>query len=451
MKVGNMQDRKFKECNRDQLYLLPPSLRDWLPANHLAHFIVEVVFSFDFSAIYNSFKSQFGPPAFQPEYMVAIWLYAYCAGVRSSRRVAKALQEDVGFRVVSGNQQPDFRTLSEFRRKHHHILAGLFFETVKLAKEAGLVKLGHVAIDGTKVKANASKHSAMSYQRMKEEEKRLEAEIEQWMREADETDAQEDKLHGDKSGWELPEHFATAERRLENIRNAKTRLEERAKQEAAKEDDDDHRNGSKTKAKVIEPQPKEQSNFTDPESQIMLNSDKAWVQAYNAQAAVDAETQIIVAAELTNQPADSLHLPELVKQTIKNTGETPREVSADAAYCSQANLELLDSYMIEPFIPPEKIKHSQWRDSKPILGRPPDNLSAREKMKRKLRTRRGKERYKLRQQSIEPVFGQIKEARGLRQFLHRGLEKTRSMWLFDCAAHNILKLFRARTKLMATT
>jgi len=448
-----MQDRKFKECNRDQLYLLPPSLRDWLPANHLAYFVVEVVSSFDLSAIYNSFKSQFGPPAFQPEYMVAIWLYAYCAGVRSSRRVVKALQEDVGFRVVSGNQQPDFRTLNEFRRKHHHILSGLFFETVKLAKEAGLVKLGHVAIDGTKVRANASKHSAMSYQRMKEEEKRLEAEIEQWMREADETDAQEDKLHGDKSGWELPEHFATAERRLENIRNAKTRLEERAKQEAeaAKKDDDDHRNGSKTKAKVIEPQPKEQSNFTDPESQIMLNSDKAWVQAYNAQAAVDAQTQIIVAAELTNRPTDGPHLPELVKQTVKNTGETPREVSADAAYCSQANLELLDSYMIEPFIPPEKIKHSQWRDSKPILGRPPDSLSAREKMKRKLRTRRGKERYKLRQQSIEPVFGQIKEARGLRQFLHRRLEKTRSMWLFDCAAHNILKLFRAKTKLMATT
>jgi transposase len=447
-----MQDRKFKECNRDQLYLLPPSLRDWLPANHLAHFIVEVVSSFDLSAIYNSFKSQFGPPAFQPEYMVAIWLYAYCAGVRSSRRVAKALQEDVGFRVVSGNQQPDFRTLSEFRRKHHQVLSGLFFETVKLAKEAGLVKLGHVAIDGTKVKANASKHSAMSYQRMKEEEKRLEAEIEQWMREADETDAEEDKAHGDKSGWELPAHFATVERRLENIRNAKTRLEERAKQEAeAAKDDDDHHNGGKTKAKVIEPQPKEQSNFTDPESQIMLNSDKAWVQAYNAQAAVDAQTQIIVAAELTNQPADGQHLPELVKQTIKNTGETPREVSADAAYCSQVNLELLDSYMIEPFIPPEKIKHSQWRDSKPIQGRPPDNLSAREKMKRKLRTRRGKERYKLRQQSIEPVFGQIKEARGLRQFLHRGLEKTRSMWLFDCAAHNILKLFRAQTKLMATT
>ncbi len=448
-----MQDRKFKECNRDQLYLLPPSLRDWLPANHLVHFIVEVVSSFDLSAIYNSFKSQFGPPAFQPEYMVAIWLYAYCAGVRSSRRVAKALQEDVGFRVVSGNQQPDFRTLSEFRRKHHQVLSGLFFETVKLAKEAGLVKLGHVAIDGTKVKANASKHSAMSYQRMKEEEKRLEAEIEQWMREADETDAEEDKLHGDKSGWELPAHFATVERRLENIRNAKTRLEERAKQEAeaAKKDDDDHRNGSKTKAKVIEPQPKKQSNFTDPESQIMLNSDKAWVQAYNAQAAVDAQTQIIVAAELTNQPADGPHLPELVKQTIKNTGDTPREVSADTAYCSQANLELLDSYMIEPFIPPEKIKHSQWRDSEPILGRPPDNLSAREKMKRKLRTRRGKERYKLRQQSIEPVFGQIKEARGLRQFLHRGLEKTRSMWLFDCAAHNILKLFRAQTKLRAIT
>ncbi len=443
-----MRDRKFKVSNRDQLYLLPPSMQDWLPANHLVYFIVEVVADLDLSAIYNAFKSQFGPPSFQPEDMVSIWLYAYCVGIRSSRRVAKALQEDVAFRVVSGNQQPDFRTLSEFRRKHHKILSGLFFETVKLAKEAGLVKLGQVAIDGTKVKANASKHSAMSYARMKEEEKRLEVEIGQWLKEANEIDAQEDKAHGDKTGWELPTHFATAERRLENIRNAKARLEERARQEAeATNEDTDHHKGSKTKDKVIEPQPKAQSNFTDPESRIMRNSDKAWVQAYNAHAAVDAETQIIVAAELTNRPADGPHLPGLVMQTIKNTGEVPKEVSADAAYCSEENLKLLDNYLIEAFIPPEKMKHSQWKECKPILGRPPDNLSLRDKMRRTLRTKYGKKRYKLRQQSIEPVFGQIKEGRGLRQFLHRGLEKTHSMWLFDCAVHNILKIFRARRAL----
>lgn len=381
--------------------------------------------------------------------MLAIWLYAYCVGIRSSRRVAKALFEDVAFRVVSGNQQPDFRTLNEFRRKHHKILAALFVETVKMAQKAGLVKMGHLAIDGTKIKANASKNSAMSYGRMQEEEKRLKEEIERWFDEADVIDAQEDELYGDKAGWELPDHLSTKEKRLAAIQKAKKELEEEARLAAEeKQKKKKKKNGKEQpKGKKVEPSPepdpKAQKNFTDAESRIMLNSEKSFIQGYNAHAAVDGETQIIVAADLTNRAGDSPHLPSMVKQATKNAGEAYSEVSADAAYCSEENLKFLEEAGIEAFIPPNKVKHNEWRNAKAIRGRLPKDLTPREKMKRKLLTKRGKERYKLRMTSVEPVFGQIKEGRGLRQFLHRGLEKVHSMWLFECAAHNIMKMFRA--------
>lgn len=443
--------------------MLPPSVKDWLPSDHLAYFIIALIPKFDLKPIYMTFKNQFGAPAFRPEMMVAIWLYAYCVGIRSSRRVMRALVEDVAFRVVAGNQQPDFRTLNEFRRKHHKLLAALFVQTVQMAQKAGLVKMGHVAIDGTKVKANASKHSAMSYGRMKEEEKRLREEIERWFDEADAIDAEEDELYGDKAGWELPEHLSTQEKRLAAIEKAMKELEEEAKQAAADEEkkkleEKAKRRTHKEKRKqrreekkakkgknqpAAEPDAKAQRNFTDSESRIMLNSEKTFIQGYNAHAAVDAETHIIVAAELTNRAADSPHLPPLVEQAKRNTGESPKEASADAAYCSEDNLAFLEESGIEAFIPPNKVKHNEWRQAKPMRGRPPKNLSRRQKMKRKLLTKRGKERYKLRMTSVEPVFGQIKEARGLRQFLHRGLEKVHSMWLFECAAHNIMKMFRA--------
>jgi transposase len=446
------------------LFLLPPSVKDWLPSDHLAYFIIALIPQFDLKPIYAKFKNQFGAPAFRPEVMVAIWLYAYCVGIRSSRRVMKELVEDVAFRVVAGNQQPDFRTLNEFRRKHHKILAGLFIKTVQMAQKAGLVKMGHIAIDGTKIKANASKHSAMSYGRMKEEEERLRKEIERWFEEADAIDAAEDELYGDKAGWELPEHLSTQEKRLEAIQKAMKELEEEAKQAAAEEErkkqeekakrrtheekrkqrrEEKKQKKGKNNPASPEPDPKAQRNFTDSESRIMLNSEKTFIQGYNAHAAVDAETQIIVAADLTNQAGDSPHLPPLVKQATENTGQTPAEASADAAYCSEDNLKFLEDSGIEAFIPPNKVKHNEWREAKPMRGRPPKNLSRRQTMKRKLLTKRGKERYKLRMTSVEPVFGQIKEARGLRQFLHRGLEKVHSMWLFECAAHNIMKMFRA--------
>ena len=367
--------------------------------------------------------------------------------MRSSRKLERALHEDVGFRVLAGNQQPDHWTLSDFRRRHHQALGDLFEQTVKAAAEAGLVKLKHVAVDGTKVKANASKHRAMSYERMLAEEKLVREEIDRWLEEVEANDRAEDELYGKESGWRLPPRLATPEKRREFIAKWRKELEQRAKTEAEKKAEpgpsgDVKRPESKPK-KEAKPAPKAQINFTDPESRIMKSADKAFIQGYNAQAAVDAETHIIVAADLTNQAADSPHLPAMVEQVLANTGRHPEGLSADAGYFSEANLKALSESGIEPFIPPEKVSHSQWRNQTSPRGRIPGNASPRYLMSRKLRTKRGRERYRLRQTSVEPVFGHIKEAMGLRQLPPRGLDKARSTWRFQCAAFNLMKLYRA--------
>lgn len=435
--------------------MFPPSPRDWLPADHPVHFIDEVVEELDLSAILDDYREKRGQPPYNPVMMVKILIYGYWRGIRSSRKLERALYEDVGFRFLSGNQQPDFWTIAAFRRRHHEALGELFAQTVRLAQKAGLVKLKHVAVDGTKIKANAFKHSAMSYEYMAKEEERLKKEIEQYLKEVEETDRAEDRKFGKRRrGDELPEHLRDPAKRLEAIRRAKAELEAEARRKA--EEGQEKRQdeltpgqagkGRKKKAQKEGPSPKAQYNFTDPDSRIMLSSDKAFIQAYNAQAAVDAETQIIVAAELTNQAADAPHLLPLITQVEANTGSRPKEVSADAGYYSDANLQKLAQLGIEAFIPPDKVRHSEWRDAKSPRGRMPKGLSLRERMRRKLKTKHGRERYKLRQTSVEPVFGQIKEDRGLRQFLLRGLEKVRSSWRFDCAVHNLIKLFRARVR-----
>lgn len=444
-------DKKFREYNLDQQYLLPPSPRDWLPDDHLVHFIVDVVGSLKLRKIYRSYRGRKGQPPYNPTMMVSVWMYAFCVGIRSSRKVEKALYEDAAFRYLGGNQQPDHWTLNEFRRRHTKALGDLFAQTVKLAARAGLVKLGQVAFDGTKIKANASKHCAMSYKRMTEEEERLKKEIEEYFKEADATDEEENKEHGERRGDELPDHLNTAQKRLKAIQAAKEALEEEAR-ERMEADQEKRRQQAEAEGREYKPRkdpeeatpkPKAQRNFTDPESRIMPNSDKAFIQGYNCQAGVDAETQIIVAADLTNQAADHDHLPGLVDQVADNVGQFPDEASADAGYWSEANLAALEERGIEVFMPSKRIHHSIWRSTPYPRGRIPKDATKADLMMRKLFTKRGRERYALRQQSVEPVFGQIKEGRGLRQFLHRGIEKNRSMWLFDCAAHNILKIFRS--------
>ena len=376
-------------------------------------------------------------------------------GIRSSRKLEKAIHEDIAFRLLSGNQQPDHWTLSEFRRRHHNALGRLFVQSVQMAKNAGLVKMGHIAVDGTKIKANASKHSAMSYGRMEEEERRLLGEIKKFFEEADAIDDEEDRMYGSRRGDELPEHLNTQAKRVRAIQKAMRELEEEARRKAAEEEakkkEQAQSKGRKPpegkKPDEIKPAPKAQRNFTDPESRIMKNSDKAFIQGYNGQLAVDAETQIIVGATLTNQSADCPHLIPLIEQVRENVGERPAEVSADAGYFSQSNIQTLKDLCIEAFIPPDKMKHSEWKQLTPPKGRIPKDMSLTDRMRRKLRTKHGRERYKLRMCSVEPVFGQIKECRGLRQFLLRGLEKLDSLWLLDCAVHNLLKIFRAGGRL----
>jgi transposase len=452
--------KRFKDYSLNQPFLFPPSVLDWLPKDHPAHFISEVVDSLDLSGIYNDYGEGKGQPPYNPSMMVKVLIYALSKGIRSSRKIEMALYEDVGFRYLSGNQQPDHWTISEFRKRHHQVLGDLFVQTVQLSQKAGLVKLNHVSVDGTKIKANASKHAAMSYAYMQKEEQRLRQEIERLLKDMEKTDKEEDKLYGKRRGDELPEELATTEKRLQVIRKAKAELEEEARQrqeqlqkeQEAKPKKKRSRKSKNKKNNPGEPDPKAQKNFTDPESRIMKSSDKSFIQAYNAQATVDTKSQIIVAADVTILANDCNQLQDQIEQVKENTGSYPKEASADAGYFSEPNVKFLIREQIEAYIPPEKIKHSEWRNMPPApRGRIPCDISIKDLMRRKLRTKLGRKRYKLRQQTVEPVFGIVKEQFGLRQFLHRGLAKVRSTWRLTCAVFNIMKLYRAGADIRALT
>ena len=329
-----------------------------------------------------------------------------------------------------------------FRRRHHEALGELLVQTVRLAQKAGLVQLKQVAVDGTKVKANASKHSSMSYGRMQEEEKRLEAESEQYLKEAETVDAEEDAAFGDRRGDELPPELADRQKRLEAIRRAKAELEEEARRKAEEQRVKEPANRRDKDDPPPKPKAKAQRNFADPDSRIMRNAEKAFIQGYNAQLVVDVKSQIILASDLTNQAADVGHLVPLIDQVEVNTGQAPKQVLADAGYYSDANRAALEQRGIDALIPPYKVKHTVWREARYPRGRIPRNLSAKDRMWRKVMSKRGRETYKLRHTSVEPVIGQIKWARNLLQFTVRGLAKVRSLWRFDCAVHNLLKLYR---------
>ena len=375
-----------------------------------------------------------------PGMMVKVLLYGYCTGVASSRRLALRLHEDIAFRVLAANNTPDFRTVSDFRKDHLAPLSELLVQVLALCQQAGLVKLGHVALDGTKVKANSSKHKAMSYGRMKEKEAQLATEVAELLRRAQEVDDEEDRRYGrDKRGDELPEELAFRGSRLRKIREAKAALEAEARA-AAEQAEAEGRQHPGNFPGV--PGDKAQRNFTDPESRIMpMSGGRDFQQAYNCQAVVDDAHQVIVAAEATNQASDKNQAVSMIEQAIGNVGAVPKEVSADAGYYSARAVDGLSALGVDPFVAPDKTRHGQAIPLAP-RGRIPANLSARDRMRRKLRTKRGRQRYGLRKQTVEPVFGQIKQGRGLRQFLLRGLEKVNREWLLICAGHNLLKLFR---------
>ena len=424
--------KTFRPYEPDQLLLLPPSLQDWVPQGHLARLVSDVVDTLDLSAIEDSYDEERGYPPYNPTMMVKLLVYGYCTGVYSSRRVAGKLQDSVAFRFLAAGNEPDFRTISDFRKRHGAALSGLFDQVLQMCREAGLVKLGRVAIDGTKIKANASKHKAMSYGRMKQKESETRRLVKEWLRRAEQADAEEDRLYGhDRRGDELPPELATRESRLKKIREAKAALEAEARRKAEAEGKE---------PKQAKPLDKAQYNFTDPESRIQKTSD-GFVQGYNAQVAVDEEFQIIVSQDVTPTAADVNQLLPTVERIEDELGSKPEQVLADAGYWSEENVRALAAQGIEPFIATEKMKHGP-----PQLaprGRTPQGLTLRERMARKLRTKRGRRIYARRKEIAEPVFGQIKQARGFRQFLRRGVHNVRQEWALVCLAHNLRKLHTA--------
>jgi transposase len=417
--------------------LLPPSVLDFIPAGHLVHFVLNLLREqLDLSAILVRYQEARGYPPFHPVMMVGLLLYSYSQGIYSSRRIAKACQERIDFMTLSGMQRPDFRTISLFRLRHLEELKGLFGQVLRLCRKAGLVKLGHVALDGTKMRANASKNESMSYGAMKRKEEELKAEIDSWFDRADGIDHEEDELYGvDKTGDELPEWVTDKQKRLEKLQQAKAALEAEAKQKAEVKPDP-KRTRHEAKPTGV-PAAKAQRNFTDPESQIM-KSTGGFVQAYNCQAAVDAENQIIVAQHIAVNGSDTHEMVPLLKQIFSHVKQQATEVSADSAYSCEHNLRQLRRRRIRGYVA------NRWqkdRGRKSIASKKPAKLGryARQMLQR---LRRGgyRSRYRLRKQVVEPVFGQIKQARGFRQFLLRGKNKVSGEWSLLCTVHNMLKL-----------
>ncbi len=455
--------KQFRSCDLNQAYLLPPSLQDWLPEGHLAWFVADVVEALDLAAIYAKYEEGDGRglSAYDPRMMVRVLIYGYCRGVASSRRMERATYEDVAFRYLAADQHPDHDTIAAFRQEHLANLARLFVQVLQLCQRAGLVKLGHVALDGTKVKASASKHKAMSYERMGEAEKKLEAEVQALLQEAARVDAEEDGKYGKgKRGDELPAELARRESRLEKIREAKAALEQEAREAAAKKqaeveaqikerEKQERERGRKFGGRPpqapdpgqAQPEPKAQRNFTDPDARIMKDgATKEFVQAYNAQAVVDSHAQVIVVAAVTQDANDKKQLVPMLKEVKVQMGIPPQQATADNGYFSEQNVTDAQLQGIDLFVAPDRQKHGEKGPS--TTGPPPPDASVAEQMRHKLRTPEGRAVYKLRKAVVEPVFGQIKEGRGFRRFLLRGLGKVQAEWQMICATHNLLKLFR---------
>jgi len=450
----------------DQRLLLPPDLRDWLPEGHLALFVVDVVAALNLSKIHAVYEARDarGRAGYHPAMMVGLLIYAYCVGKPSSRRIERATYEDVAFRVLSGDQHPDHDTIAAFRKTHLSALSDLFLQVLLLCRKAGLVKLGHIAIDGTKIQANASKHKAMSYERMCETEKRLEAEVEKLLAQAERSDAEEDAQHGQgRRGDELPEELKRREGRLGKIREAKAALEQEAKDRAVAQAaevkqklDEREREQAETGRKPSGPVPsvpdpeqavpeaKAQRNFTDPQSRIMPDGANkgSFVQGYNAQIAVDAEAQVIVAVELTQSPNDARQLVPMARAIVENVGELATTTTADAGYFSAEAVEHPALAATNLLVPPNRQKHG----SEAAQGSADPAASAAQRMRHKLASPAGQALYKMRKAIVEPVFGQIKEARGFRRLLLRGFAAASAEFHFIALTHNLLKLFRSGSR-----
>ena len=462
--------KTFRAYNVDQRLLLPPDMRQWLPEGHLALFLLDVVSQLDLSqitAVYEQGDGR-GQPPYHPVMMVTLLLYAYCTGKPSSRRIERATYEEVPYRVLAGDQHPDHDSIAAFRQRHLRALARLFVQGLQLCEAAGLVKLGHVALDGTKIKANASKHKAMSYERMCAKEQQLEDEVARLLEQAQQVDAAEDAEYGKgRRGDELPAELARRETRLRKIREAKAALEaqaraqaEQAAEEAREKLAERARREAETGKKLggrppqvpdpeqAQPAPTAQRNFTDPESRIMKDgATKAFEQAYNAQAAVDSTAQIIVAAMVTQEPNDKQQLVPVLEQVQAHCGRLPAQVSADAGYFNTEQLTDEKLRTVDLYVPPDRQKHGAA--APPLSEAAPADASVVEQMRHKLQSAAGQAVYKWRKAIVEPVFGQTKEVRGFRRFSFRGLANVTAEWDLICLTHNLLKLWRAQRRPLA--
>lgn len=458
--------KTFRSYDMNQQLLLPPDLRQWLRPDHLALYVSDVVEALDLSGILKVYEEGDGRgrPPYHPVLMVKLLIYGYCIGKMSSRKIEQATHDDVAFRVLSCNQQPDHDSIAEFRKRHLPELAKLFVQVLELCQRAGLVKLGHVAIDGTKIKANASKWQTMSYARMTEAEQELAAEVERLLAAAQRVDDEEDKLYGQgQRGDELPADLRNRESRLARIRELKADMEREAREaaekkaEAAKQRNKEHaqkeqESGQKFRgrpARVIDPEQvipagKTKRNFTDPDSRIMKDhGTKTFQQAYNIQIGVDAQAQIIVAAKVVQAGVDQEQLVPLLREVEKNLGRLPNQVSADAGYYSRAAITHQSVRDVDLHVPPNQRKPLDWGPEVAL----PENATLQERMWHKLGSKAGREVFSKRKVIVEPVFAQVKHVRGFRQFLLRGLAQVEGEWLLVCMTHNLMKMFRATKQL----
>jgi len=433
--------RHYRRYEPDQTLLLPPSLRDWLPEDHLAFFVSDTIDALDLGALEARYGEE-GPgnQAFDPRMMLKVLVYAYATGTFSSRKIATKLHEDVAYRVLGADNFPAHRTISDFRQRHLPEFRDLFVQIVQTAQEVGLVKLGTVAVDGSKIKANASKHKAMSYKRMREEEKRLRKEIRALLSRAKRTDAEEDKRYGkDRRGDELPAELSRREQRLQTIREARARLEARQREideENGREPDDQDRTGKPGrpfKRAFGEPEDGAQENFTDPDSRIMKRGASGFEQCYNAQIAVDEEAQLIVAAGVTQSASDVNELVPLIDQIHETTGAYPAKGLADAGYRSESNFQALEERSIEGFV-----ALGREKSGAPKQPRPADEASCR--MARKMASARGRRHYRKRKFLGEPPFAWIKSVMGFDRFHLRGRAKTGGEWDLACLAANLRRM-----------
>jgi transposase len=461
--------KRFRAFDPHQVLLLPPSLDDWLSEGHLARFVADLVDDvLDLGPILADYTEKRGFPPYDPRLMVRLLIYGYTTGVRSSRAIERKCSDDVAFRFLAADQAPDFRSISRFRRRHLDALADLFTQSLHLAQKLGMVKMGRVALDGTKLQADASKHKAMSYGRLVGKEEQIEAEIAELeakaaalLADAESADTAEDQIFGiDGKDTDLPAELDRREKRLARLQAARAQIEAEAAAKARRHAEEKERRrqgragtgdeqavteaGERAAAKA-RPKPKAQANFTDPDSRIMKNGGGAYIQAYNAQAVVDAEHQVITAADVTTNASDALNYTTMLDQSHTNTGIHPKQALLDAGYCSETNLEAAKERQLacgtETFMATGRLAHDEQVPPAP-RGRIPANATLKERMARRLRTKPGKAAYRRRKAIVEPVFGQIMTCQNGRRLMLRGEDGARAEWRLLAACHNLRKIFR---------